>query len=97
MRRRGRLFINLNPPLLGLEFAVPPIADLINGENDLLPILGTEFKLAMNSGTIPSPSIGDIFTPWAVKTIIAVARYTIVEVDVIDPTPEIRKNSFKLR
>ena len=79
MRRRGRLFINLNPPLLGLEFAVPPIADLINGENDLLPILGTEFKLAMNSGTIPSPSIGDIFTPWAVKTIIAVARYTIVE------------------
>ena len=97
MRRRGRLFINLNPPLLGLEFAVPPIADLINGENDLLPILGTEFKLAMNSGTIPSPSIGDIFTPWVVKIIITVARYTIVEVDVLGPIPKIGKISFKLR
>jgi hypothetical protein len=73
---------------LGLGFAVPPIADLINGENDLLPILGTEFKLAMNSGTIPSPSIGDIFTPWVLKIIITVARYTIVEVDVLVPLTE---------
>ena len=62
-RRRGRLLINLKPPSFEFELPPPPRADLMKGDKDRLPILGTEFNPAINSGTIPSPVTGDIVTP----------------------------------
>ena len=59
-RRRGRLFKNRKPPLFVLELPPPPKADLMKGDMDLRPILGTELSPAMNSGTIPSPPTGDM-------------------------------------
>ena len=67
-----------------LEPPPSPVAPLINGDNDLLPILGTEFAICafiMRSGNIPSFT-GDIITPCSYQGEKIIVKSRILKVQI---------------